>query len=98
MLGQLSPGDTVKFKPITWDNAQKLNTIWEEWLENVVTTLSKDRSPLLAVPSWPSLTFEGIPKDLNPKLYTTSGTAASTHSQRPLVVFRQVCYQRSSGK
>lgn len=88
----------MKFKPITWDNAQKLNTIWEEWLENVVTTLSKDRSPLTAVPSWPSSTFEEIPKDLNPKLFTTSETAASTHSQRPQVVFRQVCYQRSSGK
>ncbi|KAJ4497751.1 urea carboxylase [Lentinula lateritia] len=82
ILGQLSPGDTIKFIPVTWDSAKQLSNILESWITNIENSRSNnyDCPPM---PLAGSLMEHDV-QYFNPKLLTIYPT-----SQNPEVVFRQ---------
>ncbi|KAJ3813892.1 urea carboxylase [Lentinula aff. lateritia] len=82
ILGQLSPGDKIKFIPMTWDSAKQSSNILESWINNIENSLSNhhDCPPM---PLAGSL-MEHDMQHFDPKLLTIYST-----SQNPEVVFRQ---------
>ncbi|KAJ3987452.1 allophanate hydrolase subunit 2-domain-containing protein [Lentinula detonsa] len=82
-LGQLSAGDTIKFVPTTWDDARKIRNIWEDWINNVESSLSSHCVPKVLT----AFTPEHNVWDLDPKLFTIFPT--STWSHKPGFDFRQ---------
>lgn len=84
MLGQLSPGSTVKFIPVTWTQALQLKKHHEDWLNKIEDALCHNRIPVTEIPPWLPLQMETAYQD--PKLFVI----VPTHPSRPEVVFCQV--------
>ncbi|THU91287.1 hypothetical protein K435DRAFT_674379 [Dendrothele bispora CBS 962.96] len=78
-LGQLSPGQYVKFKRVSWQQARKLSRKHEEWLLNVMQNTTASISNLLMEE------LDETPRD--PKLHVRSSTEPDCNV--PRAVFRQ---------
>ncbi|KAJ7601111.1 allophanate hydrolase subunit 2-domain-containing protein [Mycena floridula] len=80
-LGQLSPGNTVRFRPISWDDARALEIQTTQWL-TAMHNMVNCGAPLL-------LSLQSI--DLGPAevFQTKLMVIENSGSKRPRVVFRQ---------
>ncbi|KAF9076878.1 allophanate hydrolase subunit 2-domain-containing protein [Rhodocollybia butyracea] len=81
ILGQLAPGDTVKFVPLSWNNSRESSRIYDDWLRDVEVALINDST----VPAWPSMLIQDDLQGFNAKVATISPTT----DERPQVAFRQ---------